>query len=805
MKTLKHFTASFSARSIAMGKQLIAVLLVLICSGTFTGLAKEKSKTWIYPEERMNPNLFPGDARMQITKVDFTPEATDVFITLHYSRSNQGFRYSPNTSLKVDDKSYKLIGTRGLNTDNSFTTVPQIGSADIVLSFEPLPLSTDSFDLVEGTGARDYNFYGVKERSNNLKSSSWRDVKSGDWIISFFPDFAVYDTKNWQYIEKDFDKGRFLITDGEKSLKVTAGKEKNGTRKLKIGDEREKEVSLITTIYNTDYPVGGPTAFSDNGFREGDSVTINGWYKDMPSHLWDISKEIKVSYTDFFTGREQVFTAPFDSIGRFSLKFPVQNTTSVFIDWGRSNLTLPVEPECTYYLLNDFSTGQMMWMGDKSRLLNELISILPKDSPNPPPMFDKESLRNYYNYLKNKIEENEIAINKTALDFPNLSPLWSEYKKASYKIKCASHAQQLPHFNETGSFPEGMKEWLTEEIWPNLPANPLVYNTSSAYSFIKNLLYDLKRVSPYYFVLPLTTNKKIYQIEPIPISLYEEIKSELDSIRSDIDSVVDPGAEMDAMPDDIAERGDSIYTLIHNYNIDHGAPGVGREQADLQVQSLMLDSLHSSQIIRDICNAAFFTHIIDYTRESLPTVHENTIDSVISHPSVRNAVHRLNDSYKKLAAANVELGNGTMVPAEELNGITSGKEMFEKVTEPFKGKLILIDVWGTWCGPCKAALKDFAKEKEELAPYDVVFMFFANHSPEQSWKNVIAEYNITGENVVHYNLPDDQENAIENYLKVKGYPTYVLVNTDGTPLFDVNADPRFNSLVPLIKKIKGID
>lgn len=803
MKTSKHIWAYMSTHIPTIGKRLLAILLVLTLGSSFTGFAKEKSKTWIYPEERMNPNLFPGYTRMQITKVEFTPEATNVYITHHYSRSNQSFRYSPDTSLKVGDKSYKLIGSTGLNPDNSYTYVPQIGSAEIMLSFEPLPMSTDSFDLMEGTGARDFNFFGVKERRNNLNSSSWRDVKSGDWIISFFPDFAVFDSKDWQYIEKDFEKGRFLLTDGEKLLKVTAGKEKNGTRKLKIGDDPEKDVSRITTIYNTAYPTGGATAFTDNGFREGDSVTINGWYKDMPSRLWDISNEINVSFTDFFTGRDQVFSAPLDSIGRFSLKFPVQNTTSVFIDWGRSNLSLPVEPECTYYLLNDFSTGQMMWMGEKSRLLNELISILPDFYINPPSMLDKESQREYYKYMTSLLDENEVAINKTAAEFPNLSPLWSDYKKESIKLECAMFAQQLPHFNETGAFPEGMKDWLIEEIWANIPSNPIVYNTSHIHSFINNLLKDLKSESPYYFVLPLTTNKKAYQIEPIPLSLYEELKSELDSIRSEIDSVLDPSAEFEAMPEDIAEKGGNLLTRISDYNIDHGAPGVGREQADLQVQSLMLDSMNSSPIVRDLCNATFLTNIIDYKRESLPTALENTIDSVISHPSVRNAVHMLNDSYKKLAAENVELGNGKMVSAEDLKGLTSGKEIFEKVTEPFKSKLILIDVWGTWCGPCKDALKGFAKEKEELAAYDVVFMFFANHSPEQSWKNVIAEYDITGDNVVHYNLPEDQDAALGNYLKVKGYPTYVLVNTDGTPLFDVNADPRYGSLVPLIKRLKG--
>ena len=57
------------------------------------------------------------------------------------------------------------------------------------------------------------------------------------------------------------------------------------------------------------------------------------------------------------------------------------------------------------------------------------------------------------------------------------------------------------------------------------------------------------------------------------------------------------------------------------------------------------------------------------------------------------------------------------------------------------------------------------------------------------WKNVIKEYNVTGENVVHYNLPEEQQRAVENFLKVNRYPTYRLIDSNGN-LLDVNSDPR---------------
>ena len=76
-----------------------------------------------------------------------------------------------------------------------------------------------------------------------------------------------------------------------------------------------------------------------------------------------------------------------------------------------------------------------------------------------------------------------------------------------------------------------------------------------------------------------------------------------------------------------------------------------------------------------------------------------------------------------------------------------------------------------------------------MAQYGIVFLYLANRSDDESWKNVIKEYEVTGDNVVHYNLPDVQQSAVENFLKVNQYPTYRLIDRNGN-LLDVNADPR---------------
>ena len=69
----------------------------------------------------------------------------------------------------------------------------------------------------------------------------------------------------------------------------------------------------------------------------------------------------------------------------------------------------------------------------------------------------------------------------------------------------------------------------------------------------------------------------------------------------------------------------------------------------------------------------------------------------------------------------------------------------------------------------KAAVKD----------YDIVYLYVAYGSEETAWKGCIAELGLTKPNYVHYNLPQKQQNAVLDYLKVDGVPFYVLFDKQG--------------------------
>ena len=95
----------------------------------------------------------------------------------------------------------------------------------------------------------------------------------------------------------------------------------------------------------------------------------------------------------------------------------------------------------------------------------------------------------------------------------------------------------------------------------------------------------------------------------------------------------------------------------------------------------------------------------------------------------------MNDHY--LAIEKCEFDKLVLKSSDNLKGISEGEALLKKIVEPYKGKVILLDIWGTWCGPCKEALSHSQEEYERLKDYDMEFLYLANGSPQQAWENVI--------------------------------------------------------------------
>ena len=148
------------------------------------------------------------------------------------------------------------------------------------------------------------------------------------------------------------------------------------------------------------------------------------------------------------------------------------------------------------------------------------------------------------------------------------------------------------------------------------------------------------------------------------------------------------------------------------------------------------------------------------------------------------------DSHYRSLASQID-HEESLMPNELLSGLTDGKEIFSKIIEPYKGRILYVDFWGTWCGPCKSYLQMFTQPLHEaLKGLPVTYLYLCNGSPTEAWRSTIAEYKLTDEHSVHYNLPAAQQQAVEQYIGVKGFPTYIIIAPDGTVIKDYVPRPN---------------
>jgi thiol-disulfide isomerase/thioredoxin len=114
--------------------------------------------------------------------------------------------------------------------------------------------------------------------------------------------------------------------------------------------------------------------------------------------------------------------------------------------------------------------------------------------------------------------------------------------------------------------------------------------------------------------------------------------------------------------------------------------------------------------------------------------------------------------------------------------IRTGISTLEQMLAPYKGKLVYLDIWGTWCGPCKAEMHYAPKLKEQMKGKDVVFLYLSNDRDlaDKKWREYIQVNNITGE---HVRITGEAIETIWQTLlpgeENRYYPTFFIFDREG--------------------------
>ena len=93
--------------------------------------------------------------------------------------------------------------------------------------------------------------------------------------------------------------------------------------------------------------------------------------------------------------------------------------------------------------------------------------------------------------------------------------------------------------------------------------------------------------------------------------------------------------------------------------------------------------------------------------------------------------------------------------------------------ERVRGKVVLLDFWGTWCAPCVSAVPSLRKLQKAHAADSFVLLGISSDEDESAWRAFVAK------NGMIWPQYRDADRELQRAFGITAFPTYVLIDREG--------------------------
>ncbi|MFL9844414.1 TlpA family protein disulfide reductase [Flavobacterium rhizosphaerae] len=111
----------------------------------------------------------------------------------------------------------------------------------------------------------------------------------------------------------------------------------------------------------------------------------------------------------------------------------------------------------------------------------------------------------------------------------------------------------------------------------------------------------------------------------------------------------------------------------------------------------------------------------------------------------------------------------------KMTAVDGNELAFKDILEKYKGNVVVIDVWASWCPDCKAGMPKLHALQEQFP--NVKYLFLSYDRETDAWKKGIETFGTKGDNYhVGANM---KKGAFAEDIKLDWIPRYMVVNKEG--------------------------
>lgn len=669
-------------------------------------------------------------------------------------------------------KRYKQIELKGelpKSPDRITGTGQQVS---FIYIFPPIPANTSVINITsddfDGKGAAWYGvwltrrttIFGDKLAHLPTLEGNWFAMDgTGDWKAAFHEKKIFWNNRFWNFNLQN-------TTDSTATFELFDDQFKGIL--LKVSQPRTDELMIADNVRkylfrkNATYSRNDFTSYA-TGYRKNDSITVMGWYQ-VANPVF--SKQAALLVQDIFSDNPQKFPVKVSADGLFSVKIPLTHTARVTFsnELGPqsplSQVSFMAEPGNKIIMTyRNEKEKEVVFGGDNQRVNNE---------------FHAFSVLNPYFVSQKKIEE------KIQSDIQN----FAEWRKTELsKLKTAYFDWQLKN---------GLNKKLHDMI---------MYSAGYGYTadmvLASALSNNTQKIND---LLPPTSDVNYYNNENALFSEdYFHFLSTFRALRKSASrlglpercvyliktaTLTEPERnllqKLADLPTQFKDKESyEQFNLIMKENKSQ-LENIFKANSDL-LQQQMTDLAKAAEekyklpegIASDYMEALPLAELLASGETTLTPAMVQMLKSQCKNDILRESILDKNEQVEKSIQA---LSSATLPDEVHVHEVSANTtELIRAISEKFKGKVIYLDFWATWCGPCRSEMPSSRKQKAELKGKDVAFVYLTGTtSPEMTWKRMIAD--IPGE---HIRLTGEQWDAICKQFNVSGIPHYMLIDKKG--------------------------